>query len=80
MANQPSDAITRANAAILERMAGAPMTPATPQAIADPMNPNVTTRPCDAVCSAADSNTQSGRAPQRGEPHLRLVWCAPSHG
>jgi hypothetical protein len=67
------DAISRANGAILEKMAGVPSKPATPETDADPKNPNVISPSSDAAHSLAGSTAESNRAPQRSAPHLRLV-------
>ena len=77
MAYPPSDAIRRANAAILERMAGMPAIPATPESRSDPTNPNISPSSDDAR-SLADSTLQSNPPPRRSAPALRLVWCASS--
>jgi hypothetical protein len=77
MTHKSPDAIKRANDAILAKMAGMRVQPATPESIADPRNPNAVIPPCDVEHSSADSNTQSGRAPPCTSP-VRLVWRAPS--
>ena len=65
------------NRAILERMAGLPCSPATPESDNDPRNPNVKMS-CDAERLAKDSIAELDRTPHRGAPALRLVWYATS--
>lgn len=79
MADKPSDAIARANAALLERMTGVPATPATRVSQSDAANPNAPTPQSGVEHSGADSSVESNRAPRRNAPALRLVWCASSH-
>lgn len=76
MALTSTDIIARENAAVLERMAGMPITPATSPWDADPRNPNLGS--CGAGRLAPGSTSGSNPAPRRTEPRLRLAWSAPS--
>ena len=72
MAKTPSDLIARENAAVLQRLAGVQMVPASPD-FEDAQNPNVPMQSSDAGCSSEGSSERSNRAPRRTAP-LRLVW------
>lgn len=70
-----SEAIKRANAAILERMAGVPANPYCEADETAEGNPFVSPS-CGDARLAEDSTSRSDRAPQPVAPKLRLVWCA----
>jgi hypothetical protein len=72
MAKMPSDVIARENAAVLQRLAGVRMVPASPD-FEDAQNPNVLMQSSDAVCSSVGSSERLNPAPRRTAP-LRLVW------
>lgn len=76
MGNTPNDAIRRANAAILQRIAGMPMQSGTPESASDPRNLQATL-PCDTQYSTEVATEQSSPAPRRDASVLRLVWRAP---
>jgi hypothetical protein len=70
------DAINRANALILERLAGVPANLGLPSpGTAGESDPNVS-QSCDDARSAADSTSRSSLAPQQAGAVLRLVWSA----
>lgn len=75
MALTSADIIARENAAVIAKMAGVPMAPATSSSDEDSRNPNL--EPSGAGRSTPGSTSGLGRAPQRTGRHLRLAWSAP---